>query len=460
MENTPLPEDNRPEWLRGMEQESWNMELVISGAAIFLASFLPSEVALLRNAYLENLTLDEDFRKVLFPLLAFSFLKVTAWLLLLTFVLHFGLRAFWVGLVGLHTVYTGGIRYERLPWITDVTREQMRQRFGTLSDYMLRLDKICNLVFSIAFLFALFSLAIGFAYFIVFFALEMLPVLIEDRRTAKYLGYAILSIMALGAFLPMLLQVLLRNPRFAESQRLHWFSDWAMRRSSNFVTPFVARPINYLNLTFSSNISKWRMTAATLVSMVLIFACVIGNFTGEVKALAGQTAFSTRDFFALGQNNPFSLKGNAYDNLRGAEEPVPPLSIPSEIVETGFLRVFVHYPKSLDAALQPFCPKPILPDSLNSINSGRSRIRNWLTDSVHLRCFGQFFRLQVNDSLLADPQWLFHEHPTAKVPGLVAYLPSGLFKLGQNRLTLRAPSAARPDSLREYGQLPFWYAPK
>lgn len=51
----------------------------------------------------------------------------------LTFVVHFVMRAFWAGVVGLHTVYTEGIRYEHLPWQTDFTREQMRQRFGSLS---------------------------------------------------------------------------------------------------------------------------------------------------------------------------------------------------------------------------------------------------------------------------------------------------------------------------------------
>lgn len=105
MEPDPIPTDNRPEWLRALTEKSWNLELVISGAAIFLANYLPAAADDMLRYYLENLVMDEDFKKISLPLLVYSFMKVVAWLLILTFVVHFVMRAFWAGVVGLHTVY-------------------------------------------------------------------------------------------------------------------------------------------------------------------------------------------------------------------------------------------------------------------------------------------------------------------------------------------------------------------
>jgi hypothetical protein len=72
----------------------------------------------------------------------------------------------------------------------------------------------------------------------------------------------------------------------------------------------------------------------------------------------------------------------------------------------------------------------------------------------------RFFRLTINDSLVATPGWMFHEHPVVGTPGLVAYLPTKDFKIGKNYLRIRVPASQKLDSLRMYGEVPFWYAPK
>ncbi|MDZ4679663.1 MAG: hypothetical protein SGI94_04430 [Saprospiraceae bacterium] len=140
--------------------------------------------------------------------------------------------------------------------------------------------------------------------------------------------------------------------------------------------------------------------------------------------------------------------------MRSPEERLPPISIPSETVEGPFLRLFIDYPKLLDAALSKRCITPVLPDSLPK------HIRRDRLDSVHIACITDFFRLTVNDSLIVQPGWMFHEHPVVGSPGVVAYLPSTNFKMGKNVLTVLMPSSKNPDSLRVYGQLHFWYAPK
>lgn len=106
------------------------------------------------------------------------------------------------------------------------------------------------------------------------------------------------------------------------------------------------------------------------------------------------------------------------------------VSIPSEITEGPFLRVFVDYPKLLDAALLKRCVTPVLPDSLPK------HIRRIQLDSVHIACMTDFFRLRVTDSIIVQPGWMFQEHPVVGSPGVVAYLPAANFKMGKNVLMM------------------------
>ncbi len=452
MEPDLIPTDNRPEWLRALTEKSWNLELVISGAAIFLANYLPDTVDNMLRYYLENLVMDEDFRKITLPVLVYSFMKVVAWLLILTFVVHFVMRAFWAGVVGLHTVYTQGILYEQLPWQTSFTQEQMRQRFGLLSDYILRLDRLCNLVFSTAFLIALLSLGICIAYIFFFLTLNVLPVFVGESLGIK-ISMALLGIYLLLAFLPMLGQLAMRIPRLAELVWIQRLTTWAVQNAGNFLMPMIYKPMTYLNLTFTSQIPKKRLLRMLCFGMVIVMSGVLLIFTSTMLHLVGRTDFSTRDFFAKSRGN-YLLTGGLYDNIRSPEDRLPPVSIPSETPEGSFLRVFVDYPKLLDAALSKRCVLPVLPDSMPK------HLKRSLIDSTQIACMTDFFRLTLNDSLIAQPGWMFHEHPVVGSLGVVAYLPTANFKKGKNVLTVQVPSSKNPDSLRVYGQVPFWFAPR
>ncbi len=451
METNPSPQDNRPEWLRALTEKSWNLELVISGAAIFLASHLPETVDSMLRFYLENWVLDEDLRKITLPLMVFSFMKVIAWLLIATFVTHFVMRAFWAGVVGLHTVYTEGIRYEKLPWQNEITRRQTQLRFGALSDYILRLDRLCNQVFSLAFLVALLSFGICIAYIFFFVMINVLPLWVGESE-GRIVSYIVMTLFMLLAFLPVTMQGIMRIPRYAEKPKVKRLAEWSADRIGQIVMPLVYRPMSYLNLTFTSNTSPKRLVIAFSLGMVLLMGGVIFNFASTFFHLNGRTLLSTRDFYATSRNG-YTLTSGLYDNMRSPEDRLPPVSIPSEVVEGPFLRVFVDYPKMLDAALLQRCDSPVFPDSLPK------RLRRTLTDSVHLVCLNNFFQLSLNDSLLAQPGWMFHEHPVVGTPGVVAYLPAGNFKTGKNMLRVEVPSSKKPDSLRVYGELPFWYAP-
>ncbi|MBL7809841.1 MAG: hypothetical protein JNN28_18615 [Saprospiraceae bacterium] len=449
--NEPVT-DNRPEWLKSLTEKSWNLELIISGAAIFLANYLPDAVDNLLKYYLQNWVLDENVSKITLPLLAFSFMKVVAWVLIITFVIHFVMRAFWAGAVGLHTVYPDGIRYDKLPWVTDFTREQSRERFGSLADYILQLDRQANQVFSVAFVIALTSLGIAIAYLFFFGLITVIPEY-AGKETGKWLSIVFVLIFVGMAMMPVLMQSLMKSPKWSAKPRVQKMAKWTMQNSGFILMPFIYRPLMYLNLTFNSQVPKKRLLVSIILGFTFFMGAVMVNFAATLMHLSGRNTFLNRHYYAKGRNSN-TLTGGVYENLRNPTDRIPPVSIPSEVVEGPFLRVFVDYPKLLDAAINKHCQSPAWPDSLPK------KTRIFKTDSVHLACLEAFFKLKINDSLMVHPDWMFHEHPVAGSPGLVAYLPSKSFKPGKNKLLVEVPSSSKPDSLRVYGELYFWYEPE
>ncbi|MCC6463256.1 MAG: hypothetical protein IT260_22495 [Saprospiraceae bacterium] len=447
MESTPEQERNAR--LQELATKSWNLELIISGAAVFLAVQLPPAVDSALQYYLNNLAVSTDMAKISLPVLAYSFGKIVAWLLIATFVVHFIMRAFWVGLVGLHAVYPAGIRYEHLPGQTDVTREQSRLRFGRLEDYITRLDRLSNQVFSFAFLIALFSLGISFTYLLVFSILHLLPLLVPGP-TGKLISMILLTLFVLLACLPALALGLTKSPKLAQKPWVNYLAIKATSLAPQILLPFVYRPATYLSLTFTSNVSARRMyTTMTLVSTIAV-AGVFWIFLQTALDMAGRSSFSAHSFYAQ-SNGAYTLDARRYDSLRSEDQALARVSIPGDIVSGPALRVFLTYPKALDAGMSQRCPPLTFPDSMPKHQ------RRHLADSIHLQCFSQFFQVSVNDSLYRSIDWMFHEHPATGTLGLLTYLPTKGFRSGKNVLLVKIPTAAKPDSLSTYGVVPFWF---
>lgn len=90
---------------------TWEMELLISGASVFALLQLPDAL----NHFFLNLQIqihDHFLNAILLPL--FLYAKVAVVILAITFLLHLVSRAYWVGLIGLNSVFPGGPSIEHM----------------------------------------------------------------------------------------------------------------------------------------------------------------------------------------------------------------------------------------------------------------------------------------------------------------------------------------------------------
>ena len=103
-----MNEDGR-EQLPEKTTPTWEMELLVSGATIFGLLQLPD---LLDRGYFRAMNLMPDtYSAPLMYLWLYS--KVAVVSLVITFLAHLCLRGYWVAIVGMNSVYPGGIRWDR-----------------------------------------------------------------------------------------------------------------------------------------------------------------------------------------------------------------------------------------------------------------------------------------------------------------------------------------------------------
>ena len=128
-----LPERTTPAWV---------VELLISGVAVFAMLQLPGWLNERLMVLLPRF--EEGWRGSL--VVVFSYSMGAAVILAATFALQL-LRAYWIALVGMHSVYPDGIHWERLR-MGPIEREVMQRRDGDFAAMVERADNRASVVFA------------------------------------------------------------------------------------------------------------------------------------------------------------------------------------------------------------------------------------------------------------------------------------------------------------------------
>jgi hypothetical protein len=148
------------QWLEKLQQESWQLELIISGFALF---GIWSSKSLIIDFQYWSSTISNDF----FMIPLYWVLKYGWRIFFINLLIHVILRALWIGAIGLRYV-SGEIEFEDLGY-APLFKNYLEKKVGDYDDFIERLEKICSVLFSYTFL--LFLLFVSLVIYIVAFAL-------------------------------------------------------------------------------------------------------------------------------------------------------------------------------------------------------------------------------------------------------------------------------------------------
>ena len=126
-----------PEWLQRIQENSWELELLISGGAIFTL-FQADDLLLGWRASLRIFTGFPGTDILFFGVM------LTTKILTLGFVLHLLSRAYWLCLVCINFVYPQGMRADGIRWVEPFSAEH--ESGDNLKELIEEVDRFCGMV--------------------------------------------------------------------------------------------------------------------------------------------------------------------------------------------------------------------------------------------------------------------------------------------------------------------------
>lgn len=291
MENDNLIK-SKPKWLRRLERESWQAEMIISGAAIFGSLQLPWLLEQLQY----YLLLNYDRGALTLWFFAASYWALFVYSLIVVFIFHFILRALWVGMIGLNSVYTKGFVGNNLS--SEDYQQKFRAEYGDVDGFIAKLDRTASGTFGIGFTFACIFFNIG----LICSASVVLVSWLQDSGLSQYVAWLIGLTPVIAILALSMLSSVLSLPSLREKEWVKRVHFPLAKLMSSFLYPINTRyiTVGLMLLTGGSETDKEKTLVDHLKGFAKFFGIciVIGVALGRFGDMKDQ--FVDRKYHQLG----------------------------------------------------------------------------------------------------------------------------------------------------------------
>lgn len=424
------------DWLDRLSQESWQLELILSGFAIFLLASAYEPLAEL-GYRIEGLDVSLTVKIQL--MMPFATLMAALLILLINLCIHVVFRGLWISAVGLRSV-SEDIDFDVLQLQPRFDRF-LRGRIGSFDRYIDKLEKICSILFA-------------FTFLVLFMLLALLGVIVLAslinlalREWLDLGNHPLVPIVNILLFISSLLYFI-DFLTLARLKRVRWLTPvyYPIYRFFSVITfAPLYRPL-YYNLIDN----RFGRRVGFLLVPYILFLMI----TSSVSYVPG-------GYFPEFKNDE-KLEVQYYDDIRAEDaEASQQASIPSRYIDESFLEVFIPYnPDDDDEVIEAVCPgletvrNPGL--ALEGVITINTMNRQADTDSL-LQCMSAIHRIYINDSLHLNPSFHFYTHPQREDNGLLTVLDVAYLPRGEHLLRIET-AGLESDTLRwkETARIPFW----
>ncbi len=423
-----------PHFLSRRTTPTWEVEMLISGVAVFAMLQLPG---LLDDAVFALRPRFEERWQVLL-ILAYMYAKGAALILALTFVAHLLLRARWIALVGMHSVYPDGIRWDQLR-IGPILRSLEQAREKPFPDIIEAADNRATVVFAVGVMLAMFVVVIA----AVAISLSVAAMLLSGISSGWLSTDAVLMGLLALAMVPFMLAMLLdrmAGKRLTPGSFGHRSLTWLLRLYTRLGFSRNANPVMAL---LASHGGDRKVVLGTTGLLFLALALAASSLTVKRQpALLGNYGLFPTDRALPALDNAH------YDDQRNPlrDQAVP--YIPTRIVLSPWLPLMVPYRPEIDApALRSHCAHAT---SLPREEQARAR----------LDCLTTLHAVRIDGIPVKALRFELASDPKTDRPALLAMLDIRHLPQGRHELTIARPSdnhhnSTSPDAL-QVDTIPFW----
>ncbi|MBV9880211.1 MAG: hypothetical protein JO180_06920 [Gemmatirosa sp.] len=417
---------------------AWELELVIAGGVTFALFQLPSSIDALRTWLDPRISGSATLAMTV----SYVYAKLTVYVLLGAFLLNLTARAYWVGLVGLHSVFPRGVDWDRMSF-GPAAIETYRTRLVSLPAVIGRVDNFASVIFSFAFLIVvvcIFSLVGGFIAGGIAWGINAL--LFGGRH-----GLAVFETLCFGFALP-LAAVGVVDKRYGARWAPESAAGRRLRRATRIAARFNGTALfGPIFFTLFTNLRKG-------VMMTLFYVIFIGGAVAAmVELLVRMGAVSTgTPRYVPDDDDVRGMNASFYESQRTPDASTTVPTIQSDIVDGPYVRLFIPYiAERHDPALAATCPAaaPLRPGHLHITRVGASAPaqraqRGRLADAT-LACLARLHAIALDGTARPDVALRFSTHPVTGRRGMVGYIPTSALVAGPHVIRVMPPPRA-PDS--------------
>ena len=431
--------------LDSLQQQSWELELLISGFAIF-GLFTAYDPLRIEIAQAEN-------AGMLYRFFSFLFIMIACFILLFNLLLHVTLRGVWIGALGLRYV-SGDIEFEKLKY-SDRFINFLKRRIESFDKYIANLENYCSILFAVSFLLIFYVLS--FSLIMVCFALignyiidnDQLPAWVSDG-----IGPGLMFLLSIGMMLTFIdfigIGILKRNKYVAAVY-------FPFYRVFSFLTlSFLYRPLLYNFL--DNRFGKRLLLMLTPAYLLVVFFTSLSHYSSNY--------FDSDDR----SNRQFANRLNYLDLMTEAEDFPDNGAIGSKVVQQPFLHVFIPFDRNTEERVFVY-NDTLRPEK--DIRGLRSRIRingdwNERVDNIrskkkmseaYMKTVNKMYSFKI-DSVRYDSELILSE-VKKDLLGFETYLPLQGLKEGKHQFSIVRRRTVK-DSVRARldASIPFWYFPE
>ncbi len=418
-------------WLNRLKEESWEAELLVSTISIFGTFQMFNLINWSTNRFIDLLNPSQyliGYFIVFFGLLAIS-------ILISMFVIHFFLRAYWIGLVGLNSVFPDYSIKDSA--YSKIYTEKILSILPKLKDSIQKVDELCSVIFSVAFTFLLTYMYFGLSASIYLLIFNLL---------SDYIEPYILLIPAIFIGVSLLVQMvvtIISNLKFnREKKKLQIWNFKIVQFVSIIAYGPLYKSILQVFMIFGSNFKKNK----NLVYLLFLFL-----FSGIFVSIYQMT--NTNIPYLINRDSYFDVTKSYASYYKTENENNNFLlnpEIESDKVESNVLKLFIPIFRHENKMRQEVCSS-IIEDPNKSNSEQRKERRAQL-----LNCYHKYNLVYINGEE-TKVDFLRYEHPKTNQIGVICYLDLSNLKVGMNKLEVKKKYGEK--NITEW-TIPFYYISK
>ncbi len=418
MELDKKSENNIPQWIKDIQENSWELELLISGGAIFTL-FQMSDIWL---DWMNSIRITSNFKGheiiMILGVMGIEILKIG-------FITHLLLRALWLSMVCLNYVFPQGIKKHKINWKkpfkTDVEDSE------DLHNNIIKVDKYSGLVMylSISSTFLLTGIILSI------FITQSLPATfgIELYWLSEILSYAfvvyIIDLILNGFLRRVPILTYLIYPFFK-------FYDVISLR-------FILQKSLFL---FRSNVSLWKYNISTF--LFFSFAIVL-SYLNVYRTMHWPNIFDQRSYKWTMASSEF-LNHSMYKDLH-QDNSSSMYYIQSKIIKSNFVELYIRYDYNVDDLM------------------------NIAVEIEGVEFLSDLFEVLIDDDIQQNIEWHPNWNKNISDIGITAMIPINQLASGKHILKFRVKEKlgekilkskylkSKEYLIREFSQtviIPFW----